>query len=116
MVNKLAFLVGLSDRKIRPIAKELITAKTRISDPDKWCQGAYEHDGKLCAVGAVGRTNYGAANWLNDSSYRLYGRSITAVNDWEGYSAVMEVFDHAIQRAISQCRYESDPLPLRVAA
>lgn len=104
----------MSDRQIGAVARELIAAKKRIEDSDNWCQGAIStDDGRMCAYGALGMTSIAACvQLLDDAAKALFPdvcerkRSALApapwVNDTVGHAAVMAMYDHAIQRAISE--------------
>lgn len=110
----------MSNREVGPVAKELIAAKKRIEDPENWCVGCLlSPKGEMCALGAAGVRGY---EWkdnplvplLAKSARELFPQASRAravcedvdfawwVNDTLGHSAVMRMYDHAINRALSE--------------
>lgn len=94
----------MSDRKVGSITKELIAAKKRIENPENWCVGSYQTGGKFCAVGALlmFEHDHEARTRLYVAASELYHTIPHAVNDYFGHPAVMRIYDHAIQRALSE--------------
>lgn len=101
----------MSDRKLTPIAKELIEAKARISDINNWCIGETRNErGQMCAFGAVGQIDFlKLTELLDKAAIELYGyvppgnfhRPAAYVNDHIGHAAVMKVYDRAIQNELN---------------
>ena len=102
----------MSDRKFGPITRELIAAKKRIENPENWCPAGWGSKGKMCAVHAlyVETSNVSdpaiEAQWLAlcASSEALFQTNPMRVNDNPalGHAAVMQMYDHAIARAIKE--------------
>lgn len=99
----------MSNREVGPVAKELIAAKKRIEDPENWLPEeanilSGEDGNRFCAMRAI-LTNGGALSTLSvleDSAEILHGtRNAVHVNNL-GHAAVMQMYDHAIQRALSE--------------
>ena len=97
----------MSDRKFGPITRELIAAKKRIENEDDWCRGSYHRDGALCAAAALGypfktgealHALIAAAQELEPDA----GLPVLYINDTLGHAAVMQMYDHAIARAIKE--------------
>lgn len=87
----------MSNRKLGPIARELIAAKKRIENPENWCPEGVGQLGEAgqrkCAIRALGGSM--PAFWfLMD----LTDDSIISVNA-RGHAAVMQMYDHAISKA-----------------
>ena len=107
----------MSERKITPVAAELIAAKKRIENEVDWCpegQGQYGIDGdRLCAVHALnftlGKNHSTAHRMLQEVASEMIERpllkqdndAIIQVNAM-GHKTVMALYDHAIQRALSE--------------
>lgn len=100
----------MSNREIGTIAKVLIDAKKRIEDPENWCRHNYGFEGgPMCARGAIFRGNTGvtraAIMELDASAETLFGTPYSyEVNDNDnlGHAAVMQMYDHAIARALNE--------------
>lgn len=96
-------------------------AKTRIADPDHWCQRSFARDAsgedvgwysqyavKWCAEGAL-RATVGDAHEVSDlltaAAREVLGKAVSdiapvpTVNDQLGHDAVMEMYDRAIEAA-----------------
>ena len=97
----------MSERKVGLVAKALIDAKARIADPENWWDGRSRIGNRRCAQSAIvghGMLN-GAWDALKTSSRLLFDRPLPRqVNDDPnlGHSAVMQLYDHAISRALSE--------------
>jgi hypothetical protein len=92
----------MSDRKLNPIARELIAAKKRIENSENWCRGAFELNGRMCALGALLMSKQNAIPVLRRSAKELFGLAAVQVNDYLGHAAVMQMYDLAISKALSQ--------------
>jgi hypothetical protein len=100
----------MSDRKLTAIAKELIEAKKRIENPENWCAGRFGFgSGRLCALGAifagrpVGETLHATIRALDDAADESFRKGgAISVNDDLGHAAVMQLYDHAIARALAE--------------
>lgn len=86
-------------------------ARELISDPEQWTQGAYCEDGKRwCGAGAIlhviGAPDY-LSNFIPEGILNVLTRAyppsglghLLRVNDDENHSAVLAVFDRAIELA-----------------
>lgn len=98
----------------RSTVEILRAARERIADPERWCQGYYAQDPngaevepddvqacKWCAVGSLClevQSRDEAHLYLVDAA-REVGITPTAINDGRGHSAVMVLFDRAMQLA-----------------
>ena len=92
----------MSDRKLNPVAKELISAKKRIENPKNWCQYGFEIDGRECAWQAASHYSWEVRRRLRQSCLELFNESsLMLTNDCLGHAAVMRAFDHAISRALA---------------
>jgi hypothetical protein len=85
----------------------LRAARSLIADEASWMQGAYEWDGRRCAMGALqaaGRTSWraerrDAAAALLEVA-RLHGHhSVESLNDSVSHGEMLAMFDAAIVRA-----------------
>lgn len=47
------------------VKDDLIAARALIDTPEKWCKGAFELDGHLCALGALRKATTGSARLPN---------------------------------------------------
>lgn len=107
------------------VADTLRFAKTIISDPDKWVKGAFEREGKYCALGAlsvaaIGKPIYdgkGDTNYIR--AYMCLLRSVSrahaftaktggvvGVNDASTHKSVMRWFDRASKLAEADAKAE----------
>jgi hypothetical protein len=89
---------------------EILTkAKEYIADGKNWGQFHYFVDGeKVCAIGACALVSgltpgqietSEPGTLLQEFAMKLYNDGITAVNDYTGLDAVLEVYNLAIARA-----------------
>jgi hypothetical protein len=95
----------MSDRQLNPIAKELIAAKKLIQDPDNWCQRHPRRGNKFCARGALDEVGASFKAWdlLAGACLPICGyHSVIVCNDSKGHAAIMQAFDLAISKALSQ--------------
>jgi hypothetical protein len=102
----------MSSHELSQLATTLIKAKRHILDVENWCQGQMRNGYARCAWGAIewaadafnSRKGYDAYNEalmaLEAASMEKFGISAVGVNDHMGFSAVHEVYDRAIQKAI----------------
>jgi hypothetical protein len=98
----------------RSTAEILRAARERIADPERWCQGYYARDPngaevepddvqacKWCAVGSLCLE----VPWRDEAHLYLVtaaievGTTTTAINDGRDHSAVMALFNRAIELA-----------------
>ena len=101
----------MSDRKFGPITRELIAAKKRIENPENWASeeescGTGIADHKRCALlalGFYGERSKEAEMYLLEASFQGGGKGIIYTNSL-GHAAVMQMYDHAIARAIKEGR------------
>lgn len=106
-------------------AVEILTeARSIIADPAQWATGTFARDVKgeavdpitsdavcFCALGAlykssgryfdIYKSKIAPNRLLVSSAFHLYGKSLPFVNDRLGHSAVMAVYDYAIEKAKS---------------
>lgn len=101
----------MSNREITETAKVLIKARALIEDPENWADEAASGPHKFCAMGAIGHIEgslFGIAGGdpimaLMGAAEALHGNSrIPQLNDTLGHPAVLQMFDHAIQRELSK--------------
>ena len=80
----------------------LIAARGLIDTPEKWCQDAYERDGRRCALAAVNQ------GWRGPEAYHALliacGDDAKSIGEWNDapertHAEVMEAFDRAIEAA-----------------
>lgn len=95
----------------------LLAARLLLSDRNNWCRGTVARNKELvpvphdhmsavkwCAMGAIQTiaptkyVSHAAINELDRTSYSLFHREITRVNDYTSYEAVLQVFDESIVR------------------
>jgi hypothetical protein len=92
----------MSDRKIGAVARELIEAKKRIEDPANWCTPLTYKRGRMCAMTAL-IEHGGGYDLLSQVSLELFdGLRPHQVNDKLGHAAVMQMYTHAINRALNE--------------
>lgn len=92
------------------VTTNLIKARELIADKKNWCQQAmYGSDGSLCALGALARVGVNLLligpelTALEKAGGELFGEPfIASVNDRRGHTAVMRVFDKAIELSLSE--------------
>lgn len=120
----------MSDRQISETAKVLIKARALIEDEKNWCQGTHQNDlGQVCAMGALKTVRFEAfANVgspelaaLDKAALKYFKKNhpeldpektgmhaIAELNDQVGHSAILKVYDHAIQSELhAKARGES---------
>jgi hypothetical protein len=100
-------------------------AQDRIRDPEHWCaevfyqtKDGYGEHIRWCAVGALREESESCADALSRdkatsalriTAYHLFNMGVFDVNDKRGHSAVMRVYDRAIQLA-KESENESIPV------
>lgn len=96
-------------------SEKLRAAKAKIADPANWCQLTFAMDAngepcdprsgeavQWCAIGAIDSFNWfdlSPEDYLRRASLELFGAVVGAANDCLGHSAVMRVYDRAIEMA-----------------
>lgn len=91
----------MSNRELGPIAKELIAAKKRIENPKHWWDGTPTTIKRGdCAVSSLGLAAVEERRCLRHSAEELFGMGTMSVNDTLGHAAVMQIYDHAIAKAV----------------
>lgn len=97
----------------------LVAARARVEDPARWTTGSPARDRRgsvtrsrypqavcWCATGAV--LSFGAAPYiesyslwvLDDLAHSLYEMTTESVNDRLGHTAVLDLFDRAIEASL----------------
>lgn len=96
-------------------SEQLKQAKLLIATPDKWTQGKFVDQGKICASEAIARTTEGRANhhsgdYMSCEAYKILEEAmgiktsfaVSNFNDSHTHEEVLAAFDRAIEIAQSR--------------
>jgi hypothetical protein len=111
----------MNSHRTNPDAKLLSKGRDYLSDPDNWIKGRsrklsgwfFNRKARYCATGWISFhadpkikfSTVAPIGFLTEAAWQLYGMTPVEVNDQIGHSAVLRMYDLAIELALDK------PLP-----